>query len=232
MSRVAIVQSNYIPWKGYFDLIRQVDAFVLYDDVQYTPRDWRNRNMVKTPRGAAWMTIPVQVRHRSRQLISEVTTSDNAWRASHWRTLELNYARAPYFTEYRDALRSLYLDSDERRLSAINHRFIARICDWLGITTALHWSMDFQKAGSASERLLDICRQLGARVYLTGPSALAYLDRSPFVAANVEVEVMRYDGYPEYPQRFPPFEHAVSAIDLLLNTGPDASRYLVRAGAP
>src|SRR5215510_8709820 len=100
--KVAIVQSNYIPWKGYFDLINSVDEFILFDDMQYTKRDWRNRNRIKTPDGVAWLTIPVAVKGKYHQRIADTLVSDPSWIASHWKTIRHCYARAPYFAVYRD----------------------------------------------------------------------------------------------------------------------------------
>lgn len=225
---VAILQSNYIPWKGYFDLIRRSDLFILYDDMQYTRRDWRNRNIIKTPQGPAWLTIPVQVKGRYIQPIREVQISDPSWERTHWQTLAHNYARAPFWAFYRERLESLYLDCRETHLSRINHRFLAALCEWLGIRTPIHWSMDYALAPGKTERLLDLCRQAGATRYLSGPAARDYLDASLFNQAGIEVEWMDYAGYPEYPQLHGPFEHKVSALDLLLNTGPDAPAYLSR----
>src|SRR5438046_4323553 len=94
--KAAIVQSNYIPWKGYFDLIRRVDEFILYDDVQYTRRDWRNRNLIKTPQGLRWLTIPVEVKGKYYQSIRDTKIADPVWAASHWQTIVHNYGRAPH----------------------------------------------------------------------------------------------------------------------------------------
>jgi len=105
--RVAIVQSSYIPWKGYFDLIRHVDEFILFDDVQFTKRDWRNRNRIKTPQGPLWLSIPVQVKGRYLQAIKDTVVSDPAWSRTHWRTIRSNYAKAPFFPQFKDALEDL-----------------------------------------------------------------------------------------------------------------------------
>src|SRR5208283_1807000 len=93
---LAAIQSNYIPWKGYFDIINRVDEFMLYDDAQYTRRDWRNRNKIKTPRGLRWLTIPVRVKGKFHQKICETEISDPGWAAGHWQTLRQNYARAKH----------------------------------------------------------------------------------------------------------------------------------------
>lgn len=227
---VAIVQSNYVPWKGYLDLINQVDEFILYDDRQYTRRDWRNRNRVKTAKGTIWLTIPVQVKGRYHQRIDETFVSDPAWRERHWATLQHSYAKAPHFEPYRDRLEALYLGSDEARLSAVNRAFLEALCDLLGISTPLSWSTDYEvDAADRVERLLGLCQASGATRYVSGPSARGYLEegRAAFDDAGIEVAYADYSGYPEYPQLHPPFEHAVSVIDLLVNAGPDAPRYML-----
>src|SRR5687767_6291071 len=128
---VAIVQSNYIPWKGYFDLIDRADEFILLDDVQYTRRDWRNRNRIKTPRGLEWLTIPVEVKGKYHQSIKETVVSDPDWPRRHWSTISQHYARAPFFPLYRERLEELYLTTTERFLSDVNHRFLVALCDVL-----------------------------------------------------------------------------------------------------
>jgi hypothetical protein len=223
---VAIVQSSYIPWKGYFDLINFADEFILYDDRQYTRRDWRNRNRIKTRQGVRWLTVPVEVKGRYHQRIDETNVSDPAWAQTHWRKLVQSYAGAPFFDLYRDRLEPMYLDLDERSLSRINRRFLEAICALLGIETKLSWSTDYEAQGAKTERLVDLCRAAGATEYLTGPSARTYLEVDLLAAAGVSVRWMDYDGYPEYPQLYPPFEHAVTVLDLLVHTGPDAPRYM------
>jgi hypothetical protein len=223
--RVAILQSNYIPWKGYFDLIGLVDEFVLLDDVQYTKNDWRNRNRIKTQNGVTWLTIPVEHSSRFGQRIDEVRIAGSHWRLKHWRSIVQSYGAAPFFAAYRERLEELYREPSER-LSDVNRRFLDVFCELLGVPTRISSSRDYPSAEGATERLVEICRSLGASTYLSGPSARSYLDESLFTAAGIAVEYMDYSGYPEYPQLHPPFEHRVSLIDLLLSVGHEAPRYL------
>jgi hypothetical protein len=224
--RVAIVQSNYIPWKGYFDIINQVDEFILYDDRQYTRRDWRNRNLIKTPHGLHWLTIPVQVKGRYTQRIDETLINDAHWRARHWKTIEQTYSRAPHFEMYRDAVSGLYRDSVDPRLSDVNRRFLEGICRLLGIRTGFAWSTDYEASGDRTERLVSLCRSAGAAEYLSGPSARVYIDEAQFREAGVRLAYVDYSGYPEYPQLGGPFEHGVTILDLLFNTGPNVTAYM------
>jgi len=223
---VAIVQSNYIPWKGYFHLIDLADEFILYDDVQYTRRDWRNRNRIKTQQGVQWLTIPVQVKGKYSQRIADTLAGDPDWPRVHWRTLAHSYSRAPHFGRYSELFESLYLSMSESHLSRINFLFIREVCQLLGIETKLSWSSDYQLVDGKTERLVELCRQAGASDYLSGPAARDYLDESQFAAVGIRVRWMEYSGYREYPQVYPPFEHGVSVLDLLFNTGPDAAKYM------
>ena len=225
--RIAIVQSSYIPWKGYFDLMNSVDEFVLFDDVQYTRRDWRNRNQIKTSTGLAWLSIPVSSKGRFDALIRQIEVEHPKWAASHWRTIRANYARAAHFHSYGGRLERLYLECEESHLSHINRRFLSAVCDILGIRTVLKWSWEYEIHPGKTERIVSICQQARAAVYVSGPSAASYLDAGQFHAAGIELEYFDYTGYPPYRQLFPPFEHRVSILDLILNEGPDAPRYML-----
>ena len=174
--KVAIVQSNYIPWKGYFDLINTVDEFILLDDVQYTRRDWRNRNRIKTPNGLMWLTIPVEVKGKFVQKIKDAVISDPGWNRKHWDSIVHSYSRARYFGKYKETFEALYLGCAEKSLSRINHGFLVAICKLLGIDTKITWSMDYHLAEGKTERLVDFCKQAGADEYISGPSAMGYID--------------------------------------------------------
>ena len=223
---VAVLQSNYLPWKGYFDIIHDVDLFVFYDDVQFTKNDWRNRNRIKTPAGTQWITVPVGQDIRRR--ICDVTLPDARWAQAHWKTLSQNYSRAPHFERYREFFESVYLGRAWTTLSELNRHLIEGISRDLGIQARFDDSRAHCLEGNASERLLELLRRVGARTYVSGPSARDYLDAAAFTRAGIDVVYKSYEGYPEYPQLHGPFEHAVSVIDLLCQTGPDARRYLHR----
>ena len=227
LMRIAILQSSYIPWKGYFDLINSVDEFVLFDTVQFTRRDWRNRNRIKTAAGPAWLTIPVHSKGHYLAPINEIEVSDESWAARHWRTLARGYARAPYFRTYADRFERLYVECRETRLSAVNFAWITAVCEILGIRTRLTWSMNYELVGGKTERLVEICRQAGATTYLSGPAARNYIQPEIFEAAGVNLEYFGYQGYREYSQLFPPFDHFVSILDLLFNEGPNATRFML-----
>jgi len=225
--KVAILQSNYIPWKGYFDMINRVDEFILYDDMQYTRRDWRNRNKIKTANGLQWLTIPVDVKGKYYQKINETVIKDLSWASKHWTALTHNYKKASYFDVYADSLEALYQDcSDISLLSEVNHRFICYINDILGIKTKISWSSDYELEDGKSERLLGLCKSAGADKYISGPAAQGYLDVNIFENDGIKVEWMDYSGYPEYSQLYGTFEHGVSILDLLMNEGENAKNVM------
>ena len=224
MSKLAILQSNYIPWKGYFDLIAAVDEFIIYDSVQFTKNDWRNRNKIKTPNGLQWLSIPVG--KDIKRLIHEVVVSDAAWQRKHWASLQQNYSRAASFDDLAGELERLYLGAQYNSLSAINRVFIDFVCDYLGVNTKITDARNYTLSGDPTERLVGLCQQAGASEYVTGPAARAYLDEQVFARAGISLHWFNYDGYPEYNQLFGEFEHHVSVLDLLLNCGPSSGHYM------
>ncbi len=227
--RVAILQSSYIPWKGYFDLIDSVDTFVLFDDVQYTRRDWRNRNLIKTKNGPLWLTIPVQVKGKFTQSIKETLVNDHHWAEEHLSSIVHHLGKARHYSVYEKRIADLYERAAKLdHLSEINHLFLENLCDVLKIETQLCWSSEFTLKDNKSERLLSICQQLGAKTYVSGPAAKSYLDCQIFEANGIAVEWFDYAGYPEYEQLYPPFDHSVTIIDLLANAGKDSRSYLNR----
>ncbi len=229
MKKVAILQSNYIPWKGYFDLINMVDEFVLFDTAQYTKNDWRNRNKIKTKQGAKWLTVPCS--HKSTdQKIIETTVTDSRWSRKHWQSISQNYSKAAYYKEYCNVFEDFYLNNHERNLSAINFNLISIINEILGIKTKISWSHNYRLLEGKTEKLLSICEQADADVYVSGPSAKDYFDLSLADEKGIQVEWMDYTGYPEYRQMNLPFEHGVTILDLIFNEGPDAKKYLKSFG--
>jgi len=226
--KVAILQSNYIPWKGYFDIIGSVDEFIFYDEVQYTKNDWRNRNKIKTAQGLAWLTIPVR-QERLHQRINETVVFDRNWAVKHWRTLAQTYAKAASFATYKEQFEALYTTLSTSYLSEINFALIQMICRLLGVQTKLSCSTDYCLPADLdkTERLVWLVQAAGGQEYLSGPAARNYLDEPQFTAAGIALSWMDYTGYPEYRQlHSPPFAHGVSVVDLLFNEGSHAPAFL------
>ena len=226
MKKIAIIQSNYIPWKGYFDVINSVDEIVILDDVQYTNRDWRNRNVIKTPHGLLWLTVPILTKNRSKQKISEAQIADHLWAEQHWATIYSNYKKAEYFDVISEWLRPLYSNNSYTHISQLNGAFIFAVCKYLDVSTKISDSSQYSATGSASEKLASICAQLGGNVYVSGPAASSYLDLQEFSRRKIEVEWFNYDGYPEYRQLWGEFCHNVTVLDLLFNCGPNSKDFI------
>jgi hypothetical protein len=227
VTSVAILQSNYLPWKGYFDIIAAVDTFVVYDCVQYTKRDWRNRNRIKAAGGPHWLTVPVHCAARDTR-IDQVSVLDQEILRRHWLTIERCYRRADGFDDLHERVHPLFDRPAPESLSELNVSLIKGFCDILGIDTPIVDSSAFSLTGDRNVRLVEICRQAGATTYLSGPAARDYIDEEVFGDAGVHVEWMDYGGYPEYEQPFPPFDHHVSIVDLVLCTGDRAPDFMLQ----
>lgn len=226
MKKVGILQSNYIPWKGYFDIIAAVDEFIIYDDMQFTRRDWRNRNHIKTPQGIQWLTVPVQTKGKYNQKIRETEINGMDWADSHWKTLTQNYCNAPHFIEIASWLRPLYLGEVYTHVSQLNRRFIEAICNYLDINTTITNSWDYSLLGGKNERIVHLCLQAGANEYISGPAAKNYVDEEIFADMGVKISWFDYAGYPEYPQLWGGFIHGVTILDLLFNCGRKSRSYM------
>ncbi len=227
---VSILQSNYIPWKGYFDIVRRSDVFLFFDNVQSTKQDWRSRNRIKTPRGEIWLSIPIH--HALDLRISEVTVVNHRWAMKHLRSIEQSYAKAPYMPELHPWLITIYHQAAElTKLTDINQLFIQAILTKLGVKISTQNAEQILPLGvldelSPTERLVELARATGATTYLSGPAAKSYLCEEDFNDAGIAVEWMDYSRYREYPQLHGPFRHDVSILDLLLMTGPMVQSYL------
>ncbi len=226
MKKVAILQSNYIPWKGYFDMIKMVDEFILYDDMQYTKRDWRNRNKIKTPNGLQWLTVPVEVKGKYFQKINETLVSEGNWAKDHWNTIKGFYGKAKYFKEYKEPFEAFYLTTQEKYLSRINFELINIVNEILGIKTKISWSSDYTIVDGKTERLLNLVQQANGTEYISGPAAKDYIVEDLFKEAGIQLSWMDYSGYNEYEQLYPPFEHGVTVLDLIFNEGENAKQFM------
>jgi hypothetical protein len=226
MKKVAILQSNYIPWKGYFDIIASVDEFIIFDEMQFTKRDWRNRNLIKTPSGKQWLTVPVKTKDKFHQKICETEIDGVDWKKKHLDTIKQNYSKANFFKEIYQLIEPIYCQTNHLLLSDLNLELIQSICGYLKINTKISSSSNFSLADKKTDRLVSLCKASGANIYLSGPSALNYIEESKFTHANIELEWFDYSKYPIYPQLWGDFEHEVSILDLLFNCGENAVNFL------
>jgi len=215
--KVVVLQSNYIPWKGYFDLINSADVFCFYDEVQYTKNDWRNRNKIYSKNGIQWLTIPI-VKEAVKLKISEVKLPDN-WQKEHYKILQFAYGKAPYFNQLKELMEDFYFNSSFELLSEFNQYTIQKISSFIGISTKFDNSANYCLQGSKLDRLISLLVDLKATEYISGPTAKDYLSGNEqiFEEKGIKLTYMNYGGYLSYRQLSEPFEHAVSVFDLIAN---------------
>lgn len=222
--RVGIIQSCYIPWRGYFDFIDDVDLFIFHDNLQYTKGDWRNRNKIKTPNGLCWLTVPVKYDQTS-QLIEETRIDySQKWQQKHINQIDTNYHNAPVYGLYADEFFSI-IRQDFETISELNISLTKWGMSKLSIDTPLRMSSEFNPVGSKTDRLIDILKKADADIYLSGPTAKGYLETEKFAAAGIQLEYKSYQ-YQDYPQLWGGFEPAVTILDLLFNCGEYSQEYL------
>lgn len=226
--KIAISQSNYIPWKGYFDNIALVDEFILYDDMQYTKRDWRNRNKIKTAQGLKWLSVPVEVKGKYFQKIKDTRVSNKDWNINHLNILKNNYSKAKCYKEVLPFVEDLYINAGKlETISEINFHFLRSICEYLEINTKISFSSDYELLPEGkTERLVDLCEQVSGKEYFTGSAAKAYMEEELFTEKGIKVTYYDYSDYDSYEQLYGDFEHGVSILDLLFNKGVESKNFL------
>jgi hypothetical protein len=222
--RLATVQPCYLPWKGYFHLIRSVDHFVFFDDVQYPKgRSWRNRNQIIVNRIPKWINVPVQ-QSAWRLNINEVVIRES-YSGEHWRLIVEGYRKAPYFAAFQKEVECI-VRHEEKLLSRLTVHQTRELCRLLGIETSTSLSSELGIIGlHKTDRLVEMCRRLGATEYVSGPAAQEYIEPDKFEAAGIRLTYFTYD-YPPYPQLSSQFTHFVSIIDMIFNLGPEVPNYI------
>ena len=227
MSKIGILQPNYIPWKGVFDLIDQVEVFVFYDDVQYTVKDWRNRNIIKTSHGDKWLSVPVIHKGKRNQLIHEAKINNiENWQKNHYKTIKLAYSKTKYFNEYYYILEELYLNNKWDKIAELDIFATKLIAVALGIKVEWVRSSELKKAGDKDgERVVKICKELGCNHFINGPTSKPFMNERLFNEACIKLDYLEYN-YNVYEQQHPPFNHNVTVLDLIFNCGPNAINYI------
>ena len=229
--KVAVLQSNYIPWKGYFDIIHDVDEFIFHDDLQYTKNDWRNRNKILIPsddgesKQSKWLTIPVGTNEH--RLILDVKINDPSWQRKHFLTLKMAYNKAPFFKKYEEFFHYVYMERQWEYLYKLNRFLIKHISrDFLGIKTKFSDSRDYLTHGVKHEKLLSLVKAAQADIYISGPAAKEYIIEEDYSKSKIQLIWKDYSHYIEYPQNSKTFFHYVSILDLLFNVGENAPYYI------
>ena len=225
---IVILQSNYIPWKGYFDLMAAADEFLIFDEAQYTKNDWRNRNKIVLEGRTHWLTIPVSTSGQLGERVDAMRIAKPGWAQSHWTTIAQAYRRAPYFNWAAPVLKDAFSAAGElTRLTEINELMLRAVAGLIDIRTPITRAGAIpRKTLGPTLRLVEICRATNATAYISGPSAKAYLDLKIFEDAGISLLYSNYAGYPEYDQSMVPFEHGVSMLDVLFRCGPEARNHL------
>jgi hypothetical protein len=216
--KIVILQSNYIPWKGYFELIHEADTFCFYDEVQYTKNDWRNRNKLIGPNGLFWLTVPVE-KNAVKNRISNATIIPNDWQVKHFRTIEQTYSKSINKNEVLDLLSPIYNDHQWSKISELNQELIITISKYIGIKTNFENSKNFELKTDRVERLISLIKQLGGTEYISGPSAIDYISekKALFSENNIEITYKDYGPYTPYENKRRKFENYVSILDLIMN---------------
>ena len=223
---VAAHQPHYLPWLGYLDKLAKADLFVVMDDLQFEAQNFQNRQRMRLPDGAAWLTVPLENGAQSDRIIDKrIDNSGSAkqhWQRRHWLTLETNYRRAPYWTHYADELRDVYART-WTSLVELDMRMLDLARTWLGIKVPIIRSSGLALQGQKTDRILDMCKKVGARAYLSGSGGSAgYLDVERMGRSGIGV-IWQHFVHPIYPQRYGGFVSHLGFLDLVLNCG-DASR--------
>lgn len=227
--RVAIMQPTYLPWSGYFGLMRSVDLFIFLDSVQFARRSWQQRNQIKTANGAQWLTVPVVSKGRRDQHIDEVEIDPTArFEVAHRKAIDHTYGKAPYYAAAAHEVLAP-LVAPGASLAELNIALIAGVAARLGVSTPTMRSSALHGEGAKADLLVSLCRQVGATEYISPPGSQDYLDESDaFAAAGIPVRYFQFK-HPEYPQLFGDFLPYMSCIDMLFNCG-DASLSLIETG--
>tara|TARA_B100000678_G_C18200945_1_gene499423 strand:- start:323 stop:1027 length:705 start_codon:yes stop_codon:yes gene_type:complete len=214
---VAIHQPEYLPWLGFFKKMMNVELFVFLDDVQFRKKGWQNRNRIRINDGTTMLSIPVHT--HSYPKINEVTIdNEKNWSIRHKKSILYNYARAPYFDEIKDFIESIF-EKKFQYLVDLNTEIIKFIMNELEIKSKIVFSSELEISKKGSDRVLDICKAVGADHYITGTFwAESNLRVEEFKKSNIDVEFQKFQ-HPIYKQIHGEFIPEMSIIDLLFNEG-------------
>jgi hypothetical protein len=225
----AIMQPTYLPWAGYFDLVDQADVFVFLDTVQFSRQSWQQRNRIKGPNGAFWLTVPVF--NAFGQRIDDVRIDEHSrWRMRHWSSIRSSYGRARFFTQVAPLLDGAF-SRPWNRLVDLNIHLVCEMAAAMGIGHRIVRASTLGASGAKrGELLVEICRSIGAETYMSPPGSRIYLEaESHFRDADIRLLFHSYE-HPAWPQRFGPFTEFLSAVDLIMNVGYNGAADVIRSG--
>jgi hypothetical protein len=212
------VQPAYLAWLPMFKRMRISDVFVYLDDVEYSKNSPHNRNRIKTPNGPIFLTVPVQYKGHSRSSINDIPIANHGdWAHKHWRSIEMNYSKAAFFPELAPVLKPLY-ERRWERLGDLNIALIEAVKDFLGIKTPCYRSSELSVEGRSNEKLVNLCRKMGADKFVVKPGTEDYHPTEFFASRGVGFEYFDY-RVPEYAQLYGGFTQGLSALDFAMNCG-------------
>ncbi|MDD5509200.1 MAG: WbqC family protein [Dehalococcoidales bacterium] len=225
--RSVVLQPTYLPWMGYFGMVDAADIFVFYNDVQFSPQSWQQRNRIKTSQGWIWLSVPV-VRQFGSKINGTRINNSTDWNKKHWESIKQSYTKAPFFEQWAPIFKEVY-DNEWEYLADLNVTLIQKIAKALGLETKFAVSSDLEIGGVKTERLVNTLQKIGADEYVSGPGAKDYIDVDSLREKGIKLYWYEYQ-HPVYPQIRGEFVPYLSVIDLLFNTGAEAVRY-IREGA-
>lgn len=213
-------QPNYIPWMGLFHKIARCDAWVVMDDVQFSKQGYTSRNWIKSPNGALLLVVPVKKGAHTLPICRVRIANEQPWKRKHMLSIEASYKQSPYFDSYWNELKAIYY-RDWEYLAELNMAIIDYILDSMRISVTRIMASTLDCTGQETQRIVDICKKTGTKVYVSGQGAKSYLDVNMMEANGVQVVFDKYSS-PLYKQQWGEFIPNISAIDALFNLGPKA----------
>ncbi len=224
--KIAIIQPNYIPWIGYFKIIKNVDEFIFLDDVQYTKRDWRNRNFINSEKGKMMLSIPVKTKNKYLQKINDTECASNEWKNDHLNKIRISYKNYPYFDQIFEILNKSYFKTNSTNLLINIYNILFELMNFLNIKTIISFSKDMPSDKKKLDRIIEICKYKKANIYLSGPSASNYIDINEMKLNKVSLEYMNYENYIyDVKNKKHKFIEKLSIIDLLMNYGKNSQSF-------
>ncbi len=224
--KIAIIQPNYIPWIGYFKIIKNVDEFIFLDDVQYTKRDWRNRNFINSEKGKIMLSIPVKSKNKYLQKINDTECTSNEWKKDHLNKIRTSYKNYPYFNEIFEILNKSYYKTNSTNLLVNLYNILFELMDFLQIRTNISFSKDMPSNKKKLERMIEICKYKNADILLNGPAGKDYIDENQIILNKLSLEYMNYENYNyDVKNKKHKFIDKLSIVDLLMNYGKNSQSF-------
>jgi hypothetical protein len=216
---VVISQPMFFPWVGMFEQLRLADAYVHYDDVQFSKGSFTSRVQIKTADGSRWLSVPLRGLKLGQRIMEVAVDNGQDWRQRHLALLSQAYGKAPFHVEMLALVKEVYrLPAETICELAIASMQAIRAYFQLPEPKEIYCSSKLGVPAAGSQRVLDVVKKLGGTIYVTGHGASNYLDHALFEQQGVRVEYLDYRKAP-YPQLHGPFTPFVSALDLIANCG-------------